>query len=322
MPIYINGAASISPQKSLDFNDFLNGIIEYETEFLEYLRFDYEFFMQTSEAEKMNEIVKNGVVTSQIALNQAQVEMPDAVIVGTGLGNTVAGETALRLKCHNYNATFSNRGSSFETALLDGIMHINEGKKNILVSGADEMTEDFFKITQKSGIRKKKIIKNTELLKSETTGALYGESVSSFVISDEKKRQTLAELKDLKIFYKPKDIKEVFDRIQLMLQENELKIEDIDLVIFGHNGNSEQDKIYNTLQDVLFDETPQAYYKHLCGESHTANAFALWMASNIMKSGKYPDFIKINDENPEKFKNILIYNHYLNINHSLILLNK
>jgi hypothetical protein len=124
----------------------------------------------------------------------------------------------------------------------------------------------------------------------------------------------------LKLFYKPADIKEIFDTVKIFLAENFTEISDIDLVIFGNNGDCELDKIYKTLQETLFEDVPQAYFKHLSGEFHTAGAFALWMASQILSHEKYPDFIKANDLKSVKMRTILIYNHYSNINHSLFLL--
>jgi hypothetical protein len=43
-----------------------------------------------------------------------------------------------------------NRGFSFESALFDGMMHLKEGKKNILVGGADEMSQHYFDVTKKA----------------------------------------------------------------------------------------------------------------------------------------------------------------------------
>jgi hypothetical protein len=352
MAIFVNGSATFNSQNTSNFNEFLKGIVEYDTDFLKTVTVDYKPFMTPIEARRMSKIVKDSIVAAESSLKQAGIAMPDAIICGTGLGiitdtekflekmiddneqyltptsfiqsthNTVAAQIALHLKCHNYNFTFVNRGHSFESALLDSVLMLREGKRNILVGGGDEMTQHYFSITRKTGFWKSENIKNTELFKSETTGTLCGEGVSFFVLDSEKSKSTSAEIADFKLFYKPLDIKEIFDTTKIFLENNFLNLDDIDLVILGNNGDCEQDLIYKTLQETLFENIPQAYFKHLSGEYHTSGAFAVWLASQILKHGKYPDFVKADNLKSEKLKNILIYNHFGNINHSLFLLKK
>ena len=308
---YINGAASISPQNSLNFNEFIKEMLVYENEFLKSVKPNYKEFMKPIEARRMSKTVKNGIICSAIAMREAEIEMPDALIFGTGLGivsdtekflekmledneqyltptafiqsthNTVAGQIANRIKCHNYNFTYVNRGFSFESALLDAVMHINEGKKNILFGGGDEMTEHYHRIIKKTGMWKQFPVKNTDLLNYETGGALCGEAVSFFVLSDEKKQETFAEFKDLKMFYKPENISKIKSEIIDFLNKNDIQQSDIDLIITGHSGDEENDAIYKQVLSNFFSETPASYYKHLCGEFQTANAFAFWTAANI-----------------------------------------
>ena len=352
IPIYINGATCISPQNTLDFNEFSkNKVLENENEFLQSVKIDYKPFMKPIEARRMSKNVKNGIVCSHSAMQQAKILMPDAIIVGTGLGiitdtekflekmideneeyltptsfiqsthNTVAAQIALRLKCHNYNFTYVNRGNSFESAIIDSILHINEGKNNVLAGSSDEMTKNYFKITSKTRIWKTGNFKNTEILNTKTSGAISGEGTAFFVISGKKTENSLAQIKDIQTIYKP-DTFEINSTLQNLLSENNSALKDIDLVIFGHNGDFEQDKLYLELQNNTFSQIPQAYFKHLSGEYQTSVSFALWLASNILKTEKYPDFIRLNNKKPDKIRNILIYNHFLGINHTFILLSK
>jgi len=62
--------------------------------------------------------------------------------------NTVGAQTALLNKVKSYNMTYVHRGSSFSSALLDGILLISEGKHNVLVEAFDEKipaSEDILK---------------------------------------------------------------------------------------------------------------------------------------------------------------------------------
>ena len=50
--------------------------------------------------------------------------------------------------------TYVHRGLSFESALLDAMMKIEEGSENILVGAIDEMTETSYTIQQRLGMLK------------------------------------------------------------------------------------------------------------------------------------------------------------------------
>ncbi|MGA2822584.1 MAG: hypothetical protein ABSE72_03565 [Bacteroidales bacterium] len=107
-----------------------------------------------------------------------------------------------------------------------------------------------------------------------------------------------------------------------MLAASELGISDIDLVLLGINGDNRNDPLYHEFARSLFPDTPLAYYKHLCGEYHTASCFALWLAANIIQRQTVPDVIRLNDLHREPVRNVLIYNQYYNVNHSFILVSK
>ena len=100
---------------------------------------------------------------------------------------------------------------------------------------------------------------------------------------------------------------------------NELELSDIDLVIMGNNGDPVFDRVYEDLATGLLKTIPTGRFKHLCGEYDTASSFALWVASNILKVKQVPSTICHHDFGKHTPKNILIYNHFRNINHSLIL---
>jgi 3-oxoacyl-[acyl-carrier-protein] synthase II len=348
---YINGAASISPQNTLSFNEFKAGMHSYREEFLQSLKPDLKDFIKPADARRMSKTVKNGIIASSVAMSEAGTNMPDAIIVGTGLGivtdtekflenmldnneqfltptafiqsthNTVAAQIALNLKCHNYNFTYVNRGFSFESALLDGMMHIDEGKKEILIGGADEMSQHYFNISKKAGWWKTETIANEELLKSNSNGALCGEGVSFFVLSNEKKSSTYAFVNGLKMIYKPVE-NEIHDALDVFLSEHHIDKTDIDIVIVGKNGDIRFDGLYDTFLSRHFPNKTTCCFKHLTGEYHTASSFGLWLAANLIKTQDIPDFVKLNDKTPDKIKHILIYNHYFNINHSFILVSE
>ena len=104
------------------------------------------------------------------------------------------------------------------------------------------------------------------------------------------------------------------------LGRHDLDSKDIDLLITGVNGDCNQDAVYTNFADTFFPGMAQAWYKHLCGEYHTATGFGLYIAANILKHQVYPEILHLNPVNPSRLKNILIYNHFRNTNHSFMLI--
>jgi hypothetical protein len=95
----------------------------------------------------------------------------------------------------------------------------------------------------------------------------------------------------------------------------------VDGVMLGLNGDAQYDGFYYDLQKDYFPKhTEFLYFKHLCGEFYTASAFALWLGSVILESGCIPDIVRLTGKNSKPLNSLLIYNHFRNSEHSLILL--
>jgi 3-oxoacyl-[acyl-carrier-protein] synthase II len=351
--IYINGTGVISPQKTLDNNQFLDEITSLETNRLKCIDPNYKEFIAGDMIRRMGRIIKMGIAASKICLQDAGCSMPDAIITGTGLGciedtekflssmilnneefltptsfiqsthNTVSAQIALLLKCHNYNFTYVHRGISFESALLDSIMRIHSGQaNNILLGAADELTSNSFAIMQRLGFWKRKPVSNLQLLDDKTRGTIAGEGSAFFLISDQPGEKAYAEIKDMDTFIYPEGNAETEIHIKDFLTHNQLNTGDIDLIITGLNGDPTFDKVYQEVSVNLFLKSGKAYFKHLCGEYHTSVSFALWLAAMILRNQRIPEVVAIQKPATGDIKNILIYNHYRNINHSLILVSK
>ena len=127
----------------------------------------------------------------------------------------------------------------------------------------------------------------------------------------------MAELTGIKTFYKPKNKEDIKKNIHMFLENNDLKPQDIDLVITGKNGDLKNDAVYN---NITLPWGSTANYKHLCGEYPTSVAFALWLAVNVIKQGNIPAIIAEGEIKVPSLKKVLIYNHYQNNYHSLMLL--
>lgn len=350
MKIYIRSAACISPQKTLHQDDLLTNPVEYNDTRLKAIEPDYSAYLDPKLTRRMSHMIKMGVGAAIECLRNGEITMPGAVITGTAYGcledtvtfltrmidmdeemlpptafiqsthNTVAAQIALMLKCHSYNNTFVHKGISFESALLDGIMLLNEGEAdNVLVGGTDEMTDVSYTILTRLGLYKRFPVSNLSLYKTKSTGTIGGEGAAFVLLSDKPSAVNMAELTGFQNFYKPTDLEDIEARIVAFLKTYNLSIAQVDLVITGKNGDLKNDAGYNQLANTIFNNCARANYKHLCGEYPTSSAFALWLAANIIKSGKVPASVLEAGAENIRPKTILIYNHYLNLYHSLML---
>ena len=351
MKAYIQGIGNISPQKTFDNNKFLDEVLEYNTPVLRCIEPNYEKYIDARKLRRMSRIIKNGWSAASICLDNAGIEIPDAIITGSGLGcvedtekflfsiyendeellpptpfiqsthNTIGSQIALMLQCTNYNITHTQKGGSFECALIDSLLLLNDIEySNVLVGSFDEVTDKQFVLYNRLKYYKTKLTNNLELIKQKTPGTIAGEGNTFFLVSQELTENSYANIEDVYTFFNPIERNDIFENINTFFDKNKLSIQDIDLLITGINGDNESDEIYYEVMNRFFPKTKAAYFKHLCGEYHTATAFGLWMASNILKRKSIPEIVKLNSFPNKPVNNILIYNHYRTINHSLILL--
>ncbi|HTX88563.1 MAG TPA: beta-ketoacyl synthase N-terminal-like domain-containing protein [Bacteroidales bacterium] len=347
---YINGIGLISPQKTAENTDFLSDIVEYKADYLKAIDPNFKAWIDPLAARRMSRLIKMGIVAAKTALADAHCEMPDAIITGTGLGsvedtekilagmiagetltnptpfmqstyNTISSQIAINLKCHGYNSTYVHRAFSFESSLFDALMQLAEGTaEKVLAGGVDEMTPVHLGIVRRLGDWKMQPESNLKVLESVTPGALAGEGAGFFLLGNASGENSYCALSDVRTFYKPGTPLETAQHLLSFLTSNYLATHQVDLVITGMSGDRRYDGIYESVCREYFPEVPVAYYKHLCGEYHTSSAFALWLAANILKRQSVPDALLLNAPVTGNLKTILIWNHYRNVNHALILL--
>ncbi|RKR83448.1 beta-ketoacyl synthase-like protein [Mucilaginibacter gracilis] len=351
MRLYIRSAACISPQNTFGDVGFLTDVVEHTGNRLKTINPDYTKYIDAKLARRMSHVIKMGVATAKQCLADAGVQMPGAIITGTAFGcmedtvtfltriveldeemlpptafiqsthNTVAAQIALMLKCHNYNNTFVHKGISFESALFDAMMLLNEGEANdVLVGGAEEMVDTSFKVLTRLAFYKRWPISNLNLYNTPSKGTIGGEGAAFFLITDKPSPGNLAELKGIKTFYGKFDNQQIENRIIGFFEEQNINIANLHLVITGKNGDTKNDEVYKQLSISLFKNKTLANYKHLCGEYSTSSSFALWLASNIVKTGALPTVVMEADAQHQSPKMVLIYNHYQNMYHSLMLI--
>ena len=351
MKIYIRATGNISPQKTFGHPSFPTQLVNYTGNRLTCIEPDYKEFIDVKMIRRMSRIIKMGVAAATDCLQEAKIEIPGAIITGTAYGcledtgvfltkmveqkeemltptafiqsthNTVGAQIALVLHCHKYNNTFVHRGFSFESALLDAIMLLQENTaSNVLVGGVDEITNISHTILSRLGLYKAGAVSNLDLFVTGSKGTIAGEGASFFLLANESSNTDYAQLEALTTFYKPANTTEIEKQVISFLKTQSTGIDDIDLIITGRNGDKNGDEVYAKLDGSVFKNKLSINYKHLCGEYPTAVSFALWLAANIIKSNALPLPAENKTTKEKKFKKILVYNHYQNIHHSLLLI--
>ncbi len=350
-PVYINSAKCISAQDTLEDFDFKQLQPHTTTLFLNAIAPNYKEYIPPALIRRMSKTVKMSSVAAQNALAEAGVEKPDAIIVGTGMGceedsekflknvienneefltpthfiqsthNTVAGQIALVQSCHAYNFTYVNTGSSLEMSLLDASLQLQNGESNaVLVGGTDEKAARTMELYQLNGTIKKEAYLPADYLNAETPGVIWGEGSAFFVLDTRRAENTRAELADT-CFTNRQTPEEVPEFIRSFLAKNQLQPSDIDVILTGFSGDAASDTYYKEALPA-FGGSAQLYFKHLCGEYNTASGFALFMACAILKKQQIPEVMRMNSNSPSEICNVLIYNHLLGEDHSLILLKR
>ncbi|MFP3592396.1 beta-ketoacyl synthase N-terminal-like domain-containing protein [Chryseobacterium sp. SIMBA_038] len=349
--VYINSAACISVQDTLNENFIQNLTPENSVQIVKAIEPNYKEFIPPAMSRRMSKTVKMSSVASKYALKEAGIENPDAIIVGTGMGcsqdsekflknvidnneefltptyfiqsthNTVAGQIALALQCHAYNFTYVNTSSSLEFSMLDAKLQINDGEAdNVLVGSTDEQTDRTMELYKLNKTIKKEENLPVDYLNSTTEGVIWGEGSSFFVLGKEKTKSSYAQLKDIKINNRLEQ-DEIQNFIEDFLTKNNLIFEEIDAVILGFSGDSKSDVYYTKAMD-LFPNSALLYYKHLSGEFNTASGFSTFMACHILKNQQIPEVMMINDVKKDGIKTVLLYNHLGGSDHSLVLLER
>jgi hypothetical protein len=290
---------------------------------------DYSTFVDSKMIRRMSRIVKMGVAASATCLRNAGVEMPAAILTATAYGcledssvflrkmiefdeemlsptafiqsthNTVGAQIALLLKCHHYNNTIVHRAFSFENALTEAMLLLEEGISPVLAGAIDEITDDRHAILSRFGLYKR------------DSGNIAGEGAAFFLLAKEPGNDHQAVLKAVQTCYKP-DILPADISNFLTGHDNEAP----GLILHAETGyDMEKNKSHQSLK-TTFPDTPAFSFKSLCGDYPTSSGFALWLSCLLLKEQRAPVWM------PEiKFplKNIFIHQQD-GLHHSLYLI--
>lgn len=315
---YISAASTISHQPTFGNAGFSDSLRALESSSA-IMSPNYKEYIDAGLLRRMSKILRMSVTCAKDALAQANLEQPDAIIVGTGLGclqdtekflntfltvegllpptsfiqsthNTIAGQISLSIGNHGYNMTHTQNTLSFEHALQDSLMLLNEGSENVLAGGADEFIEILEEIREQLSI-------------DDAVPASSG--ASFFVIGKENTGHALAEIVDVAGVGMYKDL---VAEIDFFLAKNSLSIGDINLILYS--GYVEPTMEGDLLQPYLDNGGfvgEVVTYAPISGLYATNSAFAMHYAIDRMQLYK-------------GLNNVLIYNTLNKINLGLSLL--
>lgn len=347
MSIFINNATQITNQQPLT-DEWMTQPAWPQNVHTRFNKPDFKQFISPANARRMGTLLKCALSSAISCMETAQKPALDGILTGTGLGcigsseiflnallnegeeslsptsfmlsthNTISSQIAIALKCHNYNITYSHRGLSFDSALFDAVVKFQLGQfANALVIGADEMTEAYFQLFDQTGKWKKELPATENFFTNGTKGTIAGENCVTFLLSDKKNDNTLCELIDTQITYKPTD-----ERFIQMYRSLLIKgcIENVDGIILGKNGDVNNDKEYNRIVQLIAPETPVFNYKHLFGESFTSSSIALYVGAKCLKEQYVPAHLTADEKRIEQPKTLLLINHFNQLDYSFTLL--
>ena len=289
--MYINSFCSISPAGVIAPDTELSSLQKIDGPVAYCMEPDYKDIIPPMQLRRMTKPVRTGVAAAKICMQNIPENMPASIHVGTAYGmlqdsenflqkmivqeeqmlnptafiqsthNTVAGQIALSMGCLAHNMTFVHKAHSFESALLDAeLMPNQEGQ--ILVGAVDECTPTSYAILERFGV-----------YNDQNTA---GEGAAFFLLSSEKKEQSIAQLTAFDMFIAD-NTEHVEEKIAAFCNQHKLKIAEEDFVLTGtQDGFTPQ----------VFKANKSIDFKQYCGEYPTAAAFAVAIASLYIKEEK------------------------------------
>jgi 3-oxoacyl-[acyl-carrier-protein] synthase II len=226
----------------------------------------------------------------------------------------------LALGCKGYNMTYTNNANSFESAVMDAHLYLNENPNHtILIGGLDEISDQTVQFWERAGFVNSKNPQIPTEINSSTQGEVVTEGTGFYVASIQESENAIGRISAVKTAYQTEN-PEIF--IQEFLSQNSLQLDEIDAVILGNNGDAKYDEIYTNLAESIFAETPQIHYKNLIGEFDTVTSIAVELGLKVLQNQEIPTTLKGNSTEKDAYQTILIYNQRRGKNHSLILLKK
>lgn len=309
--IYVKAAAQISIQKPLSEEWMLSPIL-YNEPYVRAQDPNFKEFVTPLESRRLGKILKRAIATSLTVVKGSGITVPDAIITGTGMGcientehflnalcndgeqflkpthfmqsthNTISSLIGIYLKCNGYNATYSHRGISFDSALLDAVMQMESGSiGSALVGAHDEMSPTYFEFMKKSGY-------------VDGMHEICSEAAVSVMLSTDA-TNAVARICGAELMYRPTEqmLRYNFGRL---LDRAGISEQGLDGIVLGVSGNPDKDGCYSAALKHLFGNgvdssgkgIPLLCYKNIFGEGFSSSALGFYAAVCCIRNGHIP----------------------------------
>lgn len=324
--IYINAAEQISCQSPLS-KEWFSAPLVWQEKYVRSVDPNFREYFAPLAARKMGKLLKRAIVTSQTAIEYSGIEMPDAIITGTGLGcventeafltalttqgeelltpthfmqsthNTIGSLIAIHTHNHGYNSTYSQKGLSFESALWDAATQLKLGRiSSALVGSHDEVTPSYYSLLEKSGY----VGNNGQVPCTEASVAT--------VLSD-KADGALCEIESVRLVNNPD---------AACFQE---ALSGADVVIIGVNGSTANDICYDAVVAIAKSKgLPVATFKNVFGENYSASALGIYALAHCIALRQIPMHMSLTGEPIEEVRRAAFINHSGGENFSIVVM--
>ena len=362
MKAFIKSAVSISPQdtfraesfqkESFRAESFLPEARLPERDFFLCQHPPYKEFINPAALRRMSPVIRMGLCSAIRSLEEAGADQTGAILVGSGLGcvrdtvkflgqmidngeqllnptafiqsthNTVSGQIALHLGCREYNLTFSQKSLSFESALMDALMVLEQDKaENVLVGGLDELTEESYSLMRRAVCVRPWTEGDSRAGAAMTpgNGFVAGEGASFFTLGRKAGESTMARIEALRMINRPGSTAGMSRETGSFLEDHGLRPGDVDVLVTGRNGDVREEALYRAIEDG-FPGSIHLSYKHLTGEYDTASAFGMFLGSKILQRQEIPSICRLNQVEKPRLNTLLQINQKSGKDLSLILL--
>ena len=272
---------------------------------------DYTGIIPPMQLRRMSKAVRMGIGAAKTCLEGAAIQSPDAIAVGTTMGclqdtevflnklvtqeermltptafiqsthNTVAGQIALVTGCKGYNTTISQRGHSFEGAVMSAALYLAEHEDHsVLCGGVDELTDTSFRLLQRAGVYTNEPYAPDEILHAQK-GAIGGEG-AGFLLLNKQAGGAIAQITGLHIFSEM-SVDDALKQVQHCMAEAKAESTS-DALWLGASGDAQRDGIYQSLTKEWGNDVQ--LFKEQSGEWGTMIATVLCRAILEWPEGK------------------------------------
>ncbi len=220
-------------------------------------------------------------------------EFPKPTCFTNSVHNAVASQIAIIFQCRGENHTFTQNAMSFEIALKHSMTLLQHDRaKYSIVCGCDELCGWLLDYGKHMRWWKSEPAALMPMKGTITPGTIQGEGAASFILcsqADIPVGCSAVKIAAIEACYIEPGAasKSLADFITTSLTANELRLRDVDRIIFGANAGS-SDKVYYDIKkelDIVSEKIiPYETYKQYCGEFCTASAIGLAKAVHILKN--------------------------------------